>query len=82
MEGQEGLLRAYGLREVATGMLSLSIEKTAKRGSRVAGAKSVRATHPRRGLGLGILPMARGQWTGCDHSAIADNALHQDRFTF
>jgi len=52
MEGQEGLLRAYGLREVATGMLSLSIEKTAKRGSRIAGAKSVRATHHRRGLGI------------------------------
>ena len=53
MEGQEGLLRAYGSREVATGMLSLSIEKTAKRGSRIAGgAKSVRATHRRRGRGI------------------------------
>src|SRR3954452_14182484 len=37
MEGQESLVRAYGLREVAAGMLSLSIEKRAGLWSRVAG---------------------------------------------
>src|SRR4051812_17436759 len=37
MEGQESLVRAYGFREVAAGMLSLSIEKKAGFWSRVAG---------------------------------------------
>src|SRR3954463_1764793 len=37
MEGQENLVRAYGFREVAAGMLSLSIEKRAGLWSRVAG---------------------------------------------
>jgi hypothetical protein len=37
MEGQESLVRAYGFREVASGVLSLSIEKKAGLWSRVAG---------------------------------------------
>src|SRR5690349_10617260 len=37
MEGQEGLVRAYGLREIAAGMLSLSVEKDVGLWSRVAG---------------------------------------------
>jgi hypothetical protein len=37
MEGQESLVRAYGFREVAAGVLSLSIEKKAGLWSRVAG---------------------------------------------
>src|SRR4051812_24027663 len=37
MEGQEALVRAYGFREIAAGMLSLSIEKRAGLWSRVAG---------------------------------------------
>src|SRR3954467_4892620 len=37
MEGQENLVRAYGFREVAAGMLSLSVEKKAGLWSRVAG---------------------------------------------
>ena len=37
MEGKESLVRAYGFREVASGMLSLSIEKNAGLWSRVAG---------------------------------------------
>src|SRR3982751_3410172 len=37
MEGQESLVRAYGFREVAAGMLSLSVEKKAGLWSRVAG---------------------------------------------
>ena len=37
MEGQEDLVRAYGFREVASGVLSLSVEKKAGLWSRVAG---------------------------------------------
>jgi hypothetical protein len=37
MEGQEALVRTYGFREVAAGMLSLSIEKDLGLWSRVAG---------------------------------------------
>src|SRR3954462_1623576 len=37
MEGQESLVRAYGFREIAAGMLSLSVEKKAGLWSRVAG---------------------------------------------
>jgi hypothetical protein len=37
LEGQESLVRGYGFREVAAGMLSLSIEKEAGLWSRVAG---------------------------------------------
>src|SRR3954451_5668366 len=37
MQGQENLIRAYGLREVGAGMLSLSIDKKAGLWSRVAG---------------------------------------------
>src|SRR3954467_15387366 len=37
MEGREGLVRAYGFREVAAGVLSLSVEKKAGLWSRVAG---------------------------------------------
>ncbi len=37
MEGKEGLLRAYGAREIAAGMTSLSTEKVAGLWSRVGG---------------------------------------------
>lgn len=37
MEGKEGLLRAYGAREIAAGMTSLSTEKAAGLWSRVGG---------------------------------------------
>ena len=37
MQGQENLVRAYGLREVASGILALSVEKKAGLWSRVAG---------------------------------------------
>ncbi|WP_349509735.1 hypothetical protein [Bradyrhizobium sp. ORS 285] len=37
MEGQEGLVRAYGAREIASGVLSLSTEKKTGLWSRVAG---------------------------------------------
>jgi hypothetical protein len=37
MEGQEAMVRAYGFREVASGVLSLSVEKQAGLWSRVVG---------------------------------------------
>jgi hypothetical protein len=37
MEGSEGLVRAYGAREISSGILTLSIEKEAGLWSRVAG---------------------------------------------
>ena len=37
MHGREGLVRAYGAREIASGMLSLSVDKQAGLWSRVAG---------------------------------------------
>jgi hypothetical protein len=37
MQGREDLIRAYGVREIASGMLSLSIEKKAGLWSRVVG---------------------------------------------
>jgi hypothetical protein len=37
MEGQEALVRAYGAREIASGILSLSVDKQAGLWSRVAG---------------------------------------------
>jgi len=37
MEGNEGLVRAYGAREIGSGLLSLSIEKNVGLWSRVAG---------------------------------------------
>jgi len=57
MEGQEGLVRAYGLREIAAGMLSLSVEKEIGLWSRVAGdgldiatlAAGLRGDNPKRG---------------------------------
>lgn len=57
MHGQEGLLRAYGAREIAAGMMSLSIDKPAGVWSRVAGdgldlatlATAYRSDNPQRG---------------------------------
>jgi hypothetical protein len=37
MQGSEGLVRAYGAREIGSGLLSLSLEKGAGLWSRVAG---------------------------------------------
>src|SRR3954468_9047667 len=67
MEGQESLVRAYGFREVAAGMLSLSIEKKAGLWSRVAGdavdlatlAAGLRGDNPKRGnVAIALLMVA------------------------
>jgi len=67
MEGQERLVRAYGFREVAAGILSLSIEKKAGLWSRVAGdaidiatlAAGLRGDNPKRGnVAMALLMVA------------------------
>jgi hypothetical protein len=66
MEGNEALVRAYGAREIGSGVLSLSIEKHVGLWSRVAGDAvdvltllgGLRADNPKRGnvgLALGIV---------------------------
>ena len=66
MEGNEGLVRAYGAREIASGVLSLSIDKRAGLWSRALGdgldiatvATALRPDNPKRdnaGLALAML---------------------------
>ena len=66
MRGQEGLLRAYGAREIMSGILSLSIDRHVGLWSRVAGdvldiatlRRAMRRPNPRRdnvGLALAIV---------------------------
>jgi len=66
MEGNEALVRAYGAREISSGVLSLSIEKHVGLWSRVAGDAidvltllgGLRADNPKRGnvgLALGMV---------------------------
>lgn len=64
MRGKEPLVRAYGVREIASGMLSLSVEKKAGLWSRVAGdgmdmatlLAEYRSDNPRKGnLSVAIL---------------------------
>src|SRR4051812_8697246 len=63
MEGKESLVRAYGFREIAAGMLSLSVEKKAGLWSRVAGdgldiatlMTGLRGDNPKKGkVGKGL----------------------------
>ncbi len=57
LEGKEGLVRAYGVREVMAGVPTLSVDKQAGLASRVAGdvidiatlLPALRASNPRRG---------------------------------
>lgn len=67
MEGQEGLVRAYGAREIGAGVLTLSTEKDIGLWSRVAGdgldlvtlASALRADNPKRtALGVAIAMVA------------------------
>jgi hypothetical protein len=68
MEGEETLVRAYGFREVAAGMLSLSIEKDAGLWSRVAGdgldiatlLTALRGDNPKKGNVATALAMVVG----------------------
>jgi len=68
MDGQESLVRAYGFREVASGMLSLSAEKQTGLWSRVAGdgldiatlMKGLRDDNPKKGNVAMALMMVGG----------------------
>jgi len=68
MEGQESLVRAYGFREIAAGMLSLSVEKKAGLWSRVAGdgldiatlMAGLRDDNPKKGNVMMALMMVGG----------------------
>lgn len=64
LEGREGLVRAYGAREIGSGLLSLSLEKDAGLWSRVAGdgldiatvLSAYRPSNPKRGnVGLALI---------------------------
>ncbi|MGE3622330.1 MAG: hypothetical protein AB7H77_00455 [Bdellovibrionales bacterium] len=67
MQGSEGLVRAYGVREIGSGMMSLSTEKQAGLWSRVGGdgmdmltlISAYRADNPkRRNVGLALVLVA------------------------
>jgi hypothetical protein len=68
MEGREGLVRAYGVRELLAGVLTLSVEKRAGLLSRVAGdgldmatlVTELRPGNPRAGNVLAALVMVGG----------------------
>jgi len=64
MRGREGLVRAYGAREIGSGVMSLSLEKQAGLWSRVAGdgldivtvAGAYRHSNPKRGnIGMALV---------------------------
>src|ERR1700712_2503183 len=66
-EGNEGLVRLYGAREIASGFLTLSLEKNAGLWGRLAGdgldiltvASTLRPSNPKRGnVGLALLMLA------------------------
>jgi len=67
MEGREGLVRAYGAREIGSGVMSLSIDQGVGLWSRVAGdgldiatlAAALRPSNPQRNtVGLALLMVA------------------------
>jgi hypothetical protein len=68
MEGEEALVRAFGFREVAAGMLALSVEKDAGLWGRVAGdgldlaalVTALRADNPKKGNVAAALFMVAG----------------------
>ena len=68
MEGSEHLIRAFGAREIASGMLTLSVDKKAGLYSRVAGdavdlavlSTAVRDDNPKRGNAALALAMVAG----------------------
>ncbi|MCJ8521398.1 hypothetical protein ABID21_004484 [Pseudorhizobium tarimense] len=68
MEGSENLIRAFGAREVASGMLTLSVERKAGLYSRVAGdaldlavlSTAVKDDNPKRGNAAIALAMVAG----------------------
>ncbi|CCD95260.1 conserved hypothetical protein [Bradyrhizobium sp. ORS 375] len=87
MEGREGLVRAYGLRELFAGVMTLSVEKRAGLMSRVAGdgldmvtlASELRPSNPRAGTVLAAMVMVGGI-TALDYMCAQDlKAQHDPR---
>ncbi|MGJ5203164.1 hypothetical protein [Bradyrhizobium sp. HKCCYLR20261] len=87
MQGREGLVRAYGLRELFTGVMTLSVEKRAGLMSRVAGdgldmvtlASELRPSNPRAGTVLAAMVMVGGL-TALDYMCAQDlKAQHDPR---
>ena len=85
MEGQENLVRAYGVREICAGMLTLSPDKKAGLWSRVAGdgldmatlLAELRFSNPRYGNVMAALVMVGGI-TVLDYIAAQDVAAQHD----
>ncbi len=87
MQGREGLVRAYGLRELFAGVMTLSVEKRAGLMSRVAGdgldmvtlASELRPSNPRAGTVLAAMVMVGGL-TALDYMCAQDlKAQHDPR---
>ncbi|MGJ4891656.1 hypothetical protein ACQR1Y_25950 [Bradyrhizobium sp. HKCCYLRH3099] len=87
MQGREGLVRAYGLRELFAGVMTLSVEKRAGLMSRVAGdgldmvtlASELRPSNPRAGTVLAAMVMVGGI-TALDYICAQDlKAQHDPR---
>jgi hypothetical protein len=81
MRGREGLIRAYGVREIAAGVMSLSVDRQAGLKSRVAGdgldiltlLSAMRFDNPRKGsVALALLMV--GAVTMLDVKAVQDLA--------
>lgn len=85
MEGREGLVRAYGVRELLAGVMTLSVEKRAGLWSRVAGdgldiatlVSELRPSNRRAGNVLLALLMVGGI-TALDYAAAQDVAARHD----
>jgi hypothetical protein len=85
MRGKEGLVRAYGAREICAGMLALSPDKRAGLWGRVAGdgldiatlLAALRFGNPRYGNVLAALIMVGGI-TALDYIAVQDVTLQHD----
>ncbi|CCE01799.1 hypothetical protein [Bradyrhizobium sp. STM 3809] len=85
MHGREGLVRAYGVRELLAGVMTLSVEKKAGLWGRVAGdgldmvtlLGEVRPSNPRAGTVLAALVMVGGV-TMLDYIAAKDVAAQHD----
>ena len=85
MEGREGLVRAYGVRELFAGVLALSVDKKAGLWSRVAGdgldmatlASELRPSNRRAGNVLLALMMVGGI-TLLDYMAAQDVGMQHD----
>ncbi|MGJ4952084.1 hypothetical protein [Bradyrhizobium sp. HKCCYLS20291] len=85
MQGREGLVRAYGVRELLAGVMTLSVEKRAGLWSRVAGdgldmvtlLGEVRPSNPRAGTVMAALVMVGGL-TVLDYLAAQDVAAQHD----